>query len=151
MRISLPFGDGSLGLLGGGSRIRTRGPTTKRKAMGNHSRQASPPRTWTCKWLRLSYRRLQLARPEEPFAGAGRAVCRQTPEVGAVCGNSARRPRVRIRFPPAGCEPHLSRREQGGDRWAPQSRTVDSVWDPLDRADPTVESAARRGGVERRL
>ena len=58
-------------LAAGGSRIRTRGPTTKRKAMGNHSRQVSPPRTWTCKWLRLSCRRLQLATPRRAFRRSG--------------------------------------------------------------------------------
>jgi len=45
----------------GGRRIRTRGPTAKGKATGSYSRQASPSRPQTCKWLRLSRRRLRFA------------------------------------------------------------------------------------------
>jgi len=82
-------------LCAGGSRIRTRGPTTKRKAMGNHSRQASPPRTWTCKWLRLSCRRLQLATPRRTFRRSGTEGSNPVPSTKSY----DMRPTVRGRSP----------------------------------------------------
>ena len=82
-------------LCAGGSRIRTRGPTTKRKAMGNHSRQASPPRTWTCKWLRLSCRRLQLATPRRAFRRSGTEGSNPVPSTKSY----DMRPTVRGRSP----------------------------------------------------
>ena len=68
-------------LAAGGSRIRTRGPTTKRKAMGNdpskHRRLGPGPVSGFA--FRVAVSNWQ--RPEEPFAGAG--------------------PMVRLRLPPA--------------------------------------------------
>jgi hypothetical protein len=59
------------GLADGGSRIRTRDPTTKRKAMGNdpskHRRLGPGPVSGSA--FRVAVSNWQ--RPEEPFAGAG--------------------------------------------------------------------------------
>src|SRR6516225_3389711 len=67
----------------------------EKKAMGNHSRQASPPRTWTCKWLRLSCRRLQLATPRRAFRRSGTEGSNPVPSTKSY----DMRPTVRGRSP----------------------------------------------------